>query len=722
MDVVINSLVQSPLVRTMETVASKANSFTHHIPDNCPPHSEAKITVSAREADPTTRTQLLGNTVMTYDIPAYGYLRRAVVKVTFQVTEFGGYATLYNKFGLYSLIDRIELKSRNRPIQKVYGRNQYCKDLWKGGSEFERKLHMARFKDLNTFKILDVISNKCAVTDITATTTCPAMTAGTSFYDPAATNAMLVHELPPNHTQFVVAYFEIDLASTIDLSHNYNTRFVEPIQLSVIFRPLSAVVRQLAVCLPVGVLNTGVLPLTCPPDNWDYWSQSSDQLQTTRINSGLAVSSGYVDTANPVDLVKSFKAVLLCYYLNFHDITEVDIRNANFKPEVPALIFQYDTVEEPSALVDLDTSFYQPEGPSNANGYINTSNQSVTAPFTIEAGATAVPLLNTNNAANITAANPIVGGFNVAANLSFTQSAVVGFSTLGPSIDAATYSTIGGSCVGDPSTRFGTGNARNGPNLSPTEENLNSPGIQVATKEIKITSNNLAYSVSVLCDIDEFPLHFMPTISNVTMTGSGQTIYNATGYENSLVDRLEEPLQTLQGKPDQGCGAGIFQYAQDNLIYGSVPDSANGNIHGTRISMFKTQGNVAPAVSTASTGYMTAVLPQNVLVNLSKALCRRVQKSIQNPALIRFSLSSDQTYNSGAVGLQTIANPKILVKVISNEFATTIAGKAVSVATSATTPNTTKTILPFRIFTYVNHHAIVQIDSGTGAITRSIDA
>lgn len=686
MDVVINSLVQSPLIRTMETVASKANSFTHHIPDNCPPHSEAKITVQSRDADPTV-SQLNSSISQTFDVPAYGYLRRAVVKVTFQVAENSGNAYLYNKFGLYALIDRIELKSRNRPIQRVYGRNQYCKDLWKGGSEFERKLHMARFKDVNTFKILEVISHKGPIIGPPAGT--PTM-GDTGHVLPAqlAADVRLQH----SSIQYVVAYFEIDLASTVDLAHNYNTRFVEPLQIQVVFRPVTSIVRSLPLVGHSTSTGNSVVPLTCPPDNWDYWSQSRSNNEAM-----IFATSGTVQLLT-TGLVNNFKAVLLCYYINFHDVTEVDIRNANFKPEVPALLFQYDTVEEPSQALDLDTSFSQPEGPTNMAGYINTAYNSAQYNYT---GIQALPKLNSHAQQNSTA-GPVVG-------LPYTGGA---------------DPLIGGA-------RTAVSQLQASGALTPVD-NLESPGVQVGTKEVKITSNNLAYSIAVLCDIDEFPLHFMPTITSVVLTGSGQTLYSATGYENSLVDRLEEPLQTLQGKPDQGCGAALFQYSTDQLVYGSNYSPFLSNPMGHTLRLYKTVGSI-PATGTlaTSTGTIAGLMYQTELMQLAKAINKKTQRSLQNPALIRFSLGSDQTYNSGAVGLQTISNPKVTVKVISNEFATTVCGLSLTTentdtdgtkANSASFSIITKAISAFRIYTYVNHHAIVQIDSGTGAVTRSIDS
>ena len=46
MDIVINSNVQSPLVRTLSATQGKSASFTHHIKDNVPPVSFTKIVLT----------------------------------------------------------------------------------------------------------------------------------------------------------------------------------------------------------------------------------------------------------------------------------------------------------------------------------------------------------------------------------------------------------------------------------------------------------------------------------------------------------------------------------------------------------------------------------------------------------------------------------------------------------------------------------------------------
>lgn len=79
MDVVINSQIQSPLVRTLARTKGKSQSFTHSIPDNVPPCSFSKIVLSAQNSG---ETQLGRNYKI--KIPQYGYLRDAILKYTVQ--------------------------------------------------------------------------------------------------------------------------------------------------------------------------------------------------------------------------------------------------------------------------------------------------------------------------------------------------------------------------------------------------------------------------------------------------------------------------------------------------------------------------------------------------------------------------------------------------------------------------------------------------------------
>lgn len=80
MDVVINSNIQSPLVRTLARTKGKSESFTNNLKDNVPPVSFSKI-----ELAPDGGSTASYNQTYKFRIPQYGYLRNFILK--FSATE-----------------------------------------------------------------------------------------------------------------------------------------------------------------------------------------------------------------------------------------------------------------------------------------------------------------------------------------------------------------------------------------------------------------------------------------------------------------------------------------------------------------------------------------------------------------------------------------------------------------------------------------------------------
>ena len=75
MDVVVNSTLQSPLVRTLATTATKDDSFTFHIKDNIPPVSKSRI-----ELNPEGGASGTYGRSYKFKIPQYGYLHDLTLK------------------------------------------------------------------------------------------------------------------------------------------------------------------------------------------------------------------------------------------------------------------------------------------------------------------------------------------------------------------------------------------------------------------------------------------------------------------------------------------------------------------------------------------------------------------------------------------------------------------------------------------------------------------
>jgi len=83
MDPVLNSLVQSPFVRTVSTVPTKATSFVHGLRDNVPPFSYQKVVVKPWNAiSDTTQEQN-----HRFRIPQYGNLNRAYLRIAMKNVE-----------------------------------------------------------------------------------------------------------------------------------------------------------------------------------------------------------------------------------------------------------------------------------------------------------------------------------------------------------------------------------------------------------------------------------------------------------------------------------------------------------------------------------------------------------------------------------------------------------------------------------------------------------
>jgi hypothetical protein len=82
MDIVINSSLQSPLVRTLSATKAKSQSFTFHLKDNVPPVSFGKI-----ELSPEGGANGSYGRNYNFKIPQAGYWRGMLLK--FQGSEKG---------------------------------------------------------------------------------------------------------------------------------------------------------------------------------------------------------------------------------------------------------------------------------------------------------------------------------------------------------------------------------------------------------------------------------------------------------------------------------------------------------------------------------------------------------------------------------------------------------------------------------------------------------
>ena len=313
MNVSINSQVQSPFVRTLEAVPTKGGSFTHHIPDNVPPVSISKVEVPAVSAV----TKAGAAEVLTFNIPQYGYLCKAVVKVKMKCVVTGTAAfteaqgPVAASDGVLSMLNSASLNTRNRPIEKRYGPQMYADIITGDDSERKRKLEMLEwhYDDVTVTGVagLETLPGR----RVSSETDADKALSGTGDYSsmfPGITSEALVAlgaATPVTMTGTYHSYLELPFSSFETLASNYNTRFVEPMSVKLDLRNHATV-------------------------------DHSYRLRDSAFTGG----TGKTTTWTTEDVV------LVCHFLNYHDLTEQDIRDANFKPDAPAVVFSTDVREE----------------------------------------------------------------------------------------------------------------------------------------------------------------------------------------------------------------------------------------------------------------------------------------------------------------------------------------------------------------------------------------
>lgn len=449
MDVVVNSCVQSPLMRTLEPVSTKSGALTYNIPDNMPPLSFSRIPVEISGS--LASESALGGS-MKFKIPQHGYLMKMdlMVTETWPTTAMGeAERTKFNgEHWLARMIKSVELTTRNRPLERFYSRELIARMSRDGG------------KALYQSALLDATTGAQAKNVF------------------SATRANVSGDMPTS----AVSFLTIPLSSTLSPGHNYNTRFVEPLEVSVDLETVSI----------------------------------------TGAGNDILFESGV--TATPAATAREFK--LICHFVNYHDLSDQDIRQANYQPDAPAVVFGRDTVEEQK------------------------------------------------------------------------------------SYDSTT------------------------------------------TIKHSINANQLTYGMTIMAETTGALKGTFADIESVTLNGSGQVLYDATMAENACVDQWHHNLSTLNSAELSNPLQMLHRFNEDDLVSGSA--------------------------ATEPYRQHTAGGREGVAL------------------YIPFSLSRAETYNSGAVGLQTVANPQLTVKLKSS-------GSGI-------------------LYVYLHHHALFQIDSGTGAVTRSMDA
>jgi len=120
MDTIIQSQIQSPLVRTLQSIPTNSNNFVHGIPDNTPPFSKHQVKIQPYNTLPG---DLTGTFV--FKIPQNGHLNRMFLRYRqFGHKQLDDTSTLAQRsdtpFAFGDAVEWIQLRSHNDIIQTIY--------------------------------------------------------------------------------------------------------------------------------------------------------------------------------------------------------------------------------------------------------------------------------------------------------------------------------------------------------------------------------------------------------------------------------------------------------------------------------------------------------------------------------------------------------------------------------------------------------------------------
>lgn len=152
MDVVINSQIQSPLVRTLARTKGKSQSFTHNIADNVAPCSFSKIQLSAQNQG---ESQYGRNYKI--KIPQYGYLRDVILKFTTREraipADIVSIAQSLYKFN-YTALEDVRIAGSNLPFSNP--------DATLAGTVNGLSIASRKISDLTWFNMQNIVTNNSA--------------------------------------------------------------------------------------------------------------------------------------------------------------------------------------------------------------------------------------------------------------------------------------------------------------------------------------------------------------------------------------------------------------------------------------------------------------------------------------------------------------------------------------------------------------------------------
>ena len=493
---VINSQIQSPIVRHLSTINADMKKFKKPQKVVCPPIHSSKVTVAPNEQqlqatttnvtviNAATNTQVNGANqnmaprnssanmggVYTFNVPEIGSLQRAVLKIRVDVTCTSQHTTssviLTNKFGMYSAVESVELLCDNRVVETVYGRQMFAEMIDNStGPEIDNNLSIAKWRNYKNGRLQPSIH--VAATPFQ----------GSTLLGPLALNLQ--------------GHLNIPLDCFKSVAYNLNGRVMNSLKIRVRVRDNYCSFR------------TGGAPTAnayCA-DNYTNWLLYSNITPYAVRNNAAAdgdflTGSNLVHPKDPVgNNVNSYKYSLRTWSGNV-------LVNEKTVPATTKTI-------TPGAITDTRICLRT----SNASTISNV-NVSMIMYFNNYSDATEAELFT----------RKIANSDSIMSKSTFAETPVplvFENTTIVPGTSGF-YNNNGGINVYANTPYCGTY-----PYLDAVFSNNTS---------VQLDCKNLASSIVTMCDTDDFPLHFMATVNTTTLKSANNKIYSCDSPIENTID------------------------------------------------------------------------------------------------------------------------------------------------------------------------------------------
>lgn len=430
----------------------------------------------------TPNSKLNTGGIYNFKLQNCGHLRKLALKFVVNLRCYGNSTYLTNKYGGYSLVEKVILLINNLPVEIKFGRELFALDNMTAQSSSQRCLELACWRNRNTSSKMPIVYQTNYLQQKTSTLGVSDVITQAG-YNCATIDSNVYSEMP------LVCYLEVHLDALGDLSKNFDTRTLNNASLQVYTRPTFTQFRE-----GIQMINTRQTYVQDTFTNWCLFStHSSWTVNSNILTTGCTKpTSDFTGTAYPSVQTRTMKS-----WDESVSVTETISANTDFGGDSRRL-FSHSAA---ASITDFGISLI-------CYHYVFDDDVEQTL-YNLKNKTPLVESLSTSCYAE----EPLI--LNTASVISSTETNNV----LSDSALNAYTNT-----------------------LLLNNNNQDSEAFMRCETHQFLNSRHLTKSISSFADIDHFPLHFMLSVSNIVLKDTSETIYSASGFENCVLDRWDFSL------------------------------------------------------------------------------------------------------------------------------------------------------------------------------------